>query len=143
VTTIAADARVGLMCSDSTWSDGDECGPCRKVYRVRGGLVGFAGGLSEIRSWLAAYRKGDVPPGLISDFDEVTVLRLDGQGLSTWDNSNGWTPLEERRYAIGSGGKCARGALAAGADCRSAVQIAVSIDAGTKGAVRAYRLRET
>jgi ATP-dependent protease HslVU (ClpYQ) peptidase subunit len=140
VTTIAADADAGVMASDSLWSDGDECGACRKVFRVRRALLGLAGGLAEIRSWLEAYRRRDVPPSMEADFDDLVVMRLDSSGLATWDNTSGWVALSERRYAIGSGGKCARGALEAGADCRRAVQIAVSIDAGSKGAARVYRL---
>lgn len=141
MTTIAADAVAGEMCSDALWTDGDECGPARKVFRVRKALLGLAGGMAECRDWLEAYRKADVPPGLNRDFHDVIVLRLDSIGVHIWDNTNGWLKHDGQRYAIGSGGKCARGAMAAGADCRQAVRIAISIDAGTGGSVRRYRLR--
>jgi hypothetical protein len=137
MSTIAASVAEGVMASDSFWFDGDECGTIRKVYRVRGALLGFAGGVREWSDWLAAVRKSPNDPPLI---DDLMVLRLSAAGLHTWNSTDGWLPVDEPRYAIGTGGKCARGAMAAGATCREAVRIATSIDANTGGPVRVYRL---
>lgn len=143
MTTVAADATLGVMCADSQWTDGDERGPVRKVFRVRRGLVGLAGDLDDVRQWLDLYRRRQIPEaGAPRSAPNVSVLRLTlERGLETWANSEGWIPVPDR-WAIGSGGKCARAAMAAGATPQRAVRIAIDIDAGTNGAVRTYRLRE-
>lgn len=135
MTTIAADARAGVMCADSQWTDGDECGPMRKVWRVRGALYGCAGRFKPIQAWLEALRVDKPLPRV----QELTVLRLQRGGLAVWDGTNGWVECGST-FAIGSGGKAARGALAAGASCARAVRIARDIDAETRGQVRTYRL---
>lgn len=139
MTTIVASITEGVMCSDSYWFADDECGSIRKVHRVRGALFGFAGGVRDAADWLAAVRKApnDDPPQI----DDLTVIRLSAEGLHTWNSTDGWLPVGEPRYAIGSGGKCARGAMAAGASCKEAVRIAATIDANTGGPVRVYRLK--
>ena len=48
MTTVAASLIEGVMCADSHWTDGDEKGPCRKVWRINGALIGFAGGMRQI-----------------------------------------------------------------------------------------------
>lgn len=133
MTTIAACAVEGVMCSDSQWTDGSECGPMRKVWRIKGALYGLAGTWADINRWRDDLDHGRNSKAL------CTVLRLSDVGLLTWDSVNGWVDVG-KQFAIGSGGKVARGALAAGAGCRRAVVIACSIDAGSGGAVKTYRL---
>lgn len=137
MSTIAAVFAERTMCSDSYWTDGDECGHVRKIYRVRGELLGFAGSIREWTLWLAAFRKSE--SAKLPRYSTLTVLRMNGSGLQTWNAADGWLSCETT-FAIGSGGKCARGAMAAGASCREAVRIASTIDAGTGGPVRSYRL---
>lgn len=140
MTTIAADAKTGLMASDSTWHDETQTGLVRKVFRVRGTLIGCAGTLSQITAWVKAHRRAEVvePPDGI---DDVTVLRLTQRGLDAWTAADGWTKLVEKRFAIGSGGVAARAALEAGADVRTSVRIAIRVGVGSGGPVRTYRLR--
>ncbi len=135
MTTIAADAIAGVMCSDSFWFAGDECGTIRKVFRVHGSLVGIAGDVDHIIAWRTALKANKPLPKV-----DVTVLRLGTQGLDCWTSGDGWHKVEAKQYAIGGGGKAARGALAAGASCAKAVRIAAGIDAQTGGPVRTYRL---
>jgi hypothetical protein len=132
MTTIAASIAEGVMCSDSMWFNGDECGPIKKVFRVKGDLIGLAGDLVTINKWLEAYRKGSPLKG------DVTALRLSSTGLSTWTSPDKWTDAG-RAFAIGSGGKAARAAMAAGATCRQAIRIVCDIDAGTGGPARQYK----
>lgn len=138
MTTVAADLVAGVMCADSCLTDGTECAAVRKIYRVRGELLGFAGTYSNWLEWLREWQAGELASALM--FEDVYVLRMSRQGLSTWDSTNGWAPLEERRWAIGSGGLAARGALGAGATCRQAVAIACTIDAASRGPVRQLTL---
>lgn len=135
MTTIAADHKAGVMCSDSFWFDGDDCGPIRKVHRVKGCLFGISGGLTEAQAWVAAIKAGKAPASKAG----LTVIRLSREGLAVWDCTNGWLDTASP-FAIGSGGKTARGAMAAGASCAQAVRIACQIDATSGGAVRTYRL---
>ena len=68
------------------------------------------------------------------------MLRLSASGLDCWTQADGWHPIEQRHFAIGTGAFVARGAMAAGASCAAAVRIAADIDANTGGPVRIYRL---
>ena len=142
MTTIAADAKAGLMASDSMWSDGDERGPIKKIHRVRGELIGLAGDLDQINLWLKVYRAGRLTDRPEKTAPDVDALRLSARGLDTWNRHEGWIPVPDR-WAIGTGGKCARAAMAAGATAQRAVKIAIEIDANTNGTVRTYRLKAT
>lgn len=137
MTTVAASAKEGVIASDSHWQDGESKGPMRKVWRIRGRLVGFAGQLGEIERVKAWMRAGE--RGRVSDCSSVTALELAAPGLRCWTLSDGWQPVPDV-YAIGSGGKAARGALLAGASAARAVEIARDIDAGTSGRTRVYKL---
>jgi hypothetical protein len=134
VTTIVADAVAGVLCSDSYWFDGNECGECSKIHRVRHELIGLAGDLTACRQWLAAYKKDET----LKRFS-VVAIRLGKKGVSVWNNSDEWHEVQ-KRFAIGSGGVAARGALATGATAQQAVRAAITIDANSGGRVRTRRL---
>lgn len=136
MTTIAADAILGIMAADSHWTDQDERGPVRKVWRINGALVGFAGPLvtiGEARAWMAG-RRAKPPSG------DVSALILSGGRLCAWTPVDGYVDVP-KRFAIGTGGKAARAAMLAGASCVRAVAIAREVDAGTSGRTRVYKLR--
>lgn len=136
MTTVAADAAAGVMAADSHWTDDNERGPIRKVWRIGDSLVGFAGTLKailEARDWMLA--GGRKPQG------DVCALVLRGKTLQSWTPVDGYIDVP-RRYAIGTGGKAARAAMMAGATCARAVAIAREIDAGTSGRTRVYKLRK-
>lgn len=136
MTTIAACSAEMVMCSDSGWNDGDTRGEVRKVFRVRGDLVGLSGDVADIQAWLAAYRRRQDPAPRSS----VNALRLstDGQ-IHTWTLGD-WCSMAERQFAIGTGGVAARAAMKHGATVRDAVKTAISLDAGSFGPVRTYRI---
>lgn len=137
MTTIAADAKAGVMVSDSEWTDGDEKGPYRKVWRIRGELCGFAGdhkAMMQTRDWMRAGQVGPRPTG------NVTVLILNQRGLRTWNPIDGTWVSSSPQFAIGSGAKAARAAMLAGADCKAAVKIACQVDAESGGRPRVYKL---
>lgn len=139
MTTITVDAALGLMCSDSHWTDGVEKAPIRKVFRINGALVGFAGDLTainDVKAYLQAGCKGKLPPQSCN----ATALVLDASGVRVWTRADGFTPVPGR-YAIGSGGPAARAALEAGASSSKALAIARNIDATTSGRTRVYRLK--
>jgi len=135
MTTIAADAIAGVMCSDSGWNDGDQRGVIRKVHRIRGELIGFAGDLDAIQQWVKSQRSKETPHHKLV----VTALKLSDGALYTW-TLGGWCRHDEKQLAIGSGAMAARAAMMAGASCKEAVRIATKIDAGSFGPVRTYRV---
>lgn len=139
MTTITVDAALGIMCADSHWTDGSEKAPIRKVWRINGALVGFAGDLDAIAS-LRAYMRGGCrgkPPACTAN---ATALLLRGNQVHVWTKPDGFTPVPGR-YAIGSGGPAARAALDAGASASKALAIARNIDATTSGRTRVYKLK--
>lgn len=138
MTTIAACKRERVMCSDSFWTDGEECGFTKKVFRVRGELLGGGGTARYLDQWFAAYRRNKPLPKPIAS--DVIVLRLSDKGIHVWSSVDDWMQIEQAQFAIGTGGKAARAAMAAGASCARAVRIACDIDASTGGPVRTYRL---
>jgi len=136
MTTIAADLKAGVMACDSQWSDGSVKGQTRKVYRIKGALIGFAGDTKSIESsvaWFKRGKEGHPPKG------DVAALILNGK-LTTWEPENGFMD-QGSQFAIGSGGAEARAAMMAGADVSKAVRIACRIDAMSGGPVRTYRVK--
>lgn len=143
MTTITVDAAAGVMCSDSHWTDGTVKGPCRKVWRIKGALVGFAGDVDAIalaKAWMQAGAvEGKLPMKERLRMRCEAVL-LQGSAVRVWTPLDGFTPVPGR-WAIGSGAQAARAALEAGASASKAVAIARNIDAQTSGRTRVYRMR--
>lgn len=139
MTTIAACLIRRVMVADSQWSDGTRCGGARKVHRCGGALIGLAGDFASMQMWFEKLRDGTLERG-DGDLIDVEALRLCDAGLSHWTALDGWTPLTEKRWAIGSGADYAIGALMAGATPLKAVRIAITHDAGSGGKARTYRL---
>jgi ATP-dependent protease HslVU (ClpYQ) peptidase subunit len=138
MTTIVVDAKQGVMCADSHWTDGNEKGPMRKVWRINGALVGFSGNIDEVvatKAYIEGGLNGD-PPKMA----EALALVLDGNKAFAWTRGDGLV-LVPGRYAIGTGGKAARAAMAAGATAQRALSIARDIDATTSGRIRVYKLK--
>ena len=53
MTTILADAKKGVMVSDSNLTDEDRTWRIRKVFRIRGALVATSGGVLQGEAFLA------------------------------------------------------------------------------------------
>jgi len=140
VTTILADAKLGVMVSDSCVSDGDRVYRERKVFRVRGELLGFAGDLNQALSFLAWWRAGCVekPP----KFDATACLILGPSGLIAYHESIIPAKVVSGCASIGTGGKaamCAYEALGFKNPAR-AVGIVCRHDEKSRAPVRTYRL---
>lgn len=141
MTVIVASVSEGCMAADRWCIDGDIHFPMRKVHRIGGSLVGFAGDVVDVNVALAWMRRGrrpedDVPNG------NVTALILSSKGLSTWSPADGLVKVPPS-YAIGSGDACALVALAMGANVRRAVAETCKWHAQCGGGVSVYRLRST
>jgi ATP-dependent protease HslVU (ClpYQ) peptidase subunit len=145
VTTVLADATIGVMVSDSLVTDGDRKWKARKVFRVKGELVAAAGNEPVWRAALE-WLRGD---GERPKWDEdSSLLVLAPAGLFLYDINGDRVPVDACE-AIGTGGKaaiCAYRALwTVGLRNEEAMQVAVRIvcgqDANSLGPVRVYRLR--
>lgn len=141
MTTILADYKLGLMVTDSSINDGDRAWSGRKVFRVKGALVGMAGDDSNCTKFLEWYRGGLEGP---IDMGEASALILTSRGLFLFDaNYEKPRRLELGREAIGTGAKaamCAYEALGF-TDPRKVVRIVCKHDASSRAPVRSYNLK--
>lgn len=60
MTTILADARLGVIVTDSNMSDEDRVWTTRKVRRVKKHLLGFAGEESAVEPFITWFKAGMV-----------------------------------------------------------------------------------
>jgi hypothetical protein len=140
LTTIAADARRGLIACDSMTSTSDAWWPSTKVHRTPDALIGGAGESAAIRQFVAWYADGQrVPKPKLPD--SFCVLVLTAEGLFYWASNLVPEPIERGFHAIGSGGNAALGAMLAGANVKKAVEIATTVDPGSGGEVVLHKLK--
>lgn len=140
MTTIAADAKRGLMACDSMASTADSWWPTTKVHRTPDALIGGAGETAAIRLFVAWYKDGQrLPKPKLPD--TFCCLVLNGEGLYYWASNLVPEPIERGFHAIGSGGNAALGAMLAGANVKKAVEIATQVDTGSGGEVILHKLK--
>lgn len=138
MTTIAADARTGVMVADSKTSDGVTKWSSQKIERIGGSLFGCAGRVSSIEKvlrWLRKSRIGKKPR--VTDF---IALELNSEGLFLWDSD--LDPFGPGRdfHAVGSGAAPAMAALLLGCDAEKAVATACLVDDGSEGPIQVEKL---
>lgn len=140
MTTVLADARLGLMVSDSAFNDGNCVGRMRKVWRVNGSLVGISGNLDEFGPFLGWLKAGmqDRPPKL-----SLSALVLSESGILHFAASGVPFAVQGRCEAIGSGAMAAKSVHEAMGftDPRKAVQVVCKHDQNSRGPVRVYKLK--
>lgn len=128
MTTLAWDGR--YLAGDRQATYGTTPVPVTKVFRVGDIVVGYAGTASSIICHLEWMQAGcpNPPPDFADDFGCLLVER--GKLYRV-----GHTLARERidmpHWAIGSGADYALGAMAMGADARTAVEVASRYDIGT------------
>lgn len=141
MTTVLADWHLRLMVSDSNVSDLDRHWSQRKVFRIRGQLVGIAGALTQAEQFLVWMRGGckEKPP---SKLDEMTALVMSADGLLHYAGTHLPLPVPCGREAIGSGAKAAMVGyqLMKWSDPRGVVRAVCDHDANSRAPVRVYRL---
>jgi len=140
MTTILADYRLGVMVSDSGISDDDRVWLGKKVHRVKGVLLGFAGDYEEGLNFLTWWKAGKADK--FPKFGDSTALILDSGGLTLYEHSENGRRVTSGIEAIGTGGKaaiCAYEALGF-TDPVQAVKIVCKHDAGSRSPVRTYKL---
>lgn len=140
MTTILADAKLGLMASDSNISADDRVWCGRKVWRVNGALLGFSGNIDESSDFIAWWRGGC--HGRHSHFTNSECLALLPGMLLHFIGANPPSTVKTGIEAIGSGGKaavCTYEALGY-QNPRRAVAIVCRNDSGSRPPVRVYKL---
>lgn len=138
MTTVLADAKLGVIVSDSSATDDDRVWSERKVFRHKGALYGFAGDVDariEFMEWIKS--DGPVPKFAGS------CLMLSNAGLFLYDSSTMPQKIQRGIEAIGTGAKAAMCAYEAMAftDPKRAVAIVCKHDSGSRTPVRVYRLK--
>jgi hypothetical protein len=124
MTTVIADARLGVIVSDSNATDDDRAWSERKVFRI------------AFMEWI----KGD---GKAPDFSNSYCLMLSDSGLFIYDKSTMPQKVARGIEAIGTGAKaaiCAYEALGL-TDPARAVKIVCRHDSGSRLPVRTYKLK--
>lgn len=133
MTTIAGDARAGVLVADSKATVEGTCWlPCTKLYRFDDEIVGVCGDVMEEAKWLAWRRngkRGRFPK--LGDSFQALALRPSGLYLLGEDGSD--MLIERGFHAIGTGGHAAIAVLIHGGDARTAVDIACQIDINSGG----------
>lgn len=145
MTTVLADARLGIMVCDSLMTDGiDRKWSSTKVHRIRGCLAGVAGDSQTYIPALGWLRHGGPPPEWKDDSTDLLVLSPN-DGLLYYAGG----PEPERvacgREAIGTGAAIAMAVYEATGwtDPVLAVRMAAKYDPNSGGRVRVYRLERS
>lgn len=145
MTTVLADARKGVMVSDSCVTDGDRIWSGPKVFRVRGHLLGFAGTLAPRERFLKWFKNG-----ALKDQEETfkggVALVITPKGKLLYYNEDDLAvEIAGGREAIGTGGKAAIAAYDAlgWENPRRAVLIACRHDNASRTPVRIMTMKDT
>lgn len=140
MTTVLAEAKLGLMVADSNVTDAIKVWKQRKVWRINGALVGMAGLAEEFLPFLVWCRNGmqEDPPKM----KNLEAMVLSTSGLLYYSSSTLPVRIASGRHAIGTGSMAALAAHEALGfnDPKRAVQIVCRHDAGSRSPVRVYRL---
>lgn len=142
MTTVLADAKLGVMVSDSSASDGSRAWSTRKVWRVKGHLLGFAGSVHFFQPVVDWFKTSGTPETL-PKVGDASVLILGPRGLYLIDHNSKLPQfVQSGREAIGSGAQSAIAVHEAlgWTNPRRAVWVTCKHDAASRPPVRLYRL---
>lgn len=141
MTTVAWDGVSLAADSQATTSSGVRCRATKIVKSPNGFVAAGAGGLNSITPWLRWVAAGLKPDDQPTTLDkESTLLIVDPRGRAyTFEGSAVRLPMRDKQWAIGSGSDLALGAMAMGADARTAVKVAAKFDVYTGGRVVVLR----
>lgn len=131
MTTIAWDGETLAADRQSTW--GGTPVRTRKVFKVRHPIHGtWLFGCSGAAHDCDAFVRWARGLGAEVALGDMRILAIHESG-SVWtaDGALKWSLMRVKRWAIGSGGDYALGAMVAGCDAREAVQIAMELDVHT------------
>lgn len=136
MTTVAWDGKT--LAADSQATMGSLRCTVVKIARSRTGfLAAGAGEINSIVPWLRWVERGlkpDEQPDSLHDKSHVIIVDPKGRAY-TFEGSTTRLPLRAKFWALGSGMELALGAMAMGADARTAVKVAAKFDVYTGGRI--------
>lgn len=141
MTCIVASVQHRIIVSDTRCSDDNSMVRVSKIRRIKGGLVGCAGGWSEILYFWDKIGGKRVKDGVLHDQADFCGIELARDGLYLYDPAGRRYSIKDEFYAIGSGGPYALGAMAMGATPEEAVAIASRFDPGTGSEIEVLQLK--
>ena len=131
-----------MMSADSScWIDNSEVTKIKKIYRIKGGLVGVAGDVHSIALFIKWIKDGceedEFPDG--SSLEAIVVNPF---GRVTLYEGMAHCPVIHKGpyIAIGAGTDFAMGAMFAGGTAEMAVRAAIKHNAKCSGPVSTWRL---
>lgn len=129
MTVIAWDGH--RLAGDKRGNSGGCIFTSRKIYRFRDCLVGFIGSADRVGALMEWIRGGceptKYPANPIDDNCFMLMVCRDGRILRYEDTP--WPiAIEDKKYAMGSGGDAARAAMHLGCSAQKAVEIAFLFD---------------
>lgn len=139
MTTIAANLYEMAADTRVTWDD-DTTSSSVKIYTIGSAILGATGDVDEIAKFIEWYTNGSVgkQPKRSKDF---RVIRLNSEGLHIIDSNSYWLKLDDKFFAVGSGGQFAIGAMEMGATPENAVRIAAKHDLFTNSSITVFKLK--
>jgi ATP-dependent HslUV protease subunit HslV len=139
--------RDGVLASDSAvYAGGTKVHSMKKVWKIRGHLVGLAGNVNAINAFKKWFEDG-----AMLDFYPITkkqslaalVVTPEGKVFSYEDADPHAIEIEDGEYvAVGSGSDVALGALHAGATAPDAIKAAIAHSSKTDGKIQIIKLGE-
>ena len=134
MTTIAFDGET--MAADKQTNGGYIEGGVVKVRKINGSVYAATGGLEETEEFFAWVKDGgDKPP--MKDFEA-----LEAKGKNCWWHGERLMRCKTTiPAAIGSGARFAMGAMMAGADAKTAVNISAKLDPHTGCGIKTINTR--
>lgn len=149
MTTIAWDGRTLAGDRRSVFGVTPMLEPIPKIYRITyqglDSIAGYAGSLvycQRVLAWIKAGCDQDKRPEKEKDDDEFSVVVINNNGITYFNDRFYPESLGFRPWAIGSGRDYAIGAMAAGASAKKAVGIAASYDVFTGGEIDVLTLQK-
>jgi ATP-dependent protease HslVU (ClpYQ) peptidase subunit len=135
MTTIAFDGKT--LAADSQSTTGSTRGRAVKIAKSADGfVVAGAGEFAVVKQWIRWVLDGRPAERQPELADEATVIVLEPRGRAVMFSGSAVSqPLPRKQWAIGSGSDFALGAMAMGADARTAVKVACRFDVYSGGRV--------
>lgn len=141
MTCIVASIQHSVIVADTRCSDDSSMFRVTKIRKIRSGLVGCAGGWSEILHFWDKLGGKRVKDGVLHDQADFCGIELSQDGIHLYDPAGRRYAIKDQFYAIGSGGPYALGAMAMGASPEEAVAIASRFDPGTGSEIEVLQLK--
>jgi ATP-dependent protease HslVU (ClpYQ) peptidase subunit len=135
MTTVAWDGKT--LAADSQSTTGTVRGTAAKIAKSKDGfLVAGSGEHSVVKMWINWVLAGMPPDQQPTSAAESSILVVDPRGRATvFYDIPVAQPLPRKQWALGSGSDIALGAMAMGADARTAVKVAARFDVYTGGKI--------